>query len=504
MLSALAGTAQAGSDHGNLQAAADSLAKIVKSAKNIKDDFGRIRYIVDLVDEEVVLPKSATSKEEILKIKRESTENAVHKLIRDNAEAVEILGGTAYVGTSFFAYLTDKQAEKFAKDKRVRRITESTYDKTSALWVDVVNGGETVSWGWQAMRADIAPNPGFPIAAMVYVLDTGAEQHADLPSIYRTTSYQFRTPPFSGPWVVPSHWILPTGCWPHATRVTGIISATPYNSIGTRGIAPTANVTSIALGNLNYKLWTPPEYLNGAGNNGGDVCAGGTENYGSIPVERTISTLDHLYATNISSWVPAIVNMSFNGANYSHRADQTVGEKMKKLATPTDTWAGWNTGYRGALIIQSAGNNGDDACLYAYSDPSIPTDTIDGVLVVGGLNDNGVPASFTQEIEHWFNPAQPPQNPAISAGSSNHGACVDVWAPSSSIMSTWTGSHYQRLSGTSMAAPHVAAFAARLMQSSPVATSFQLEAAVRAMLVNPAGAFDNNVSPPRSIRMPRF
>lgn len=41
---------------------------------------------------------------------------------------------------------------------------------------------------------------------------------------------------------------------------------------------------------------------------------------------------------------------------------------------------------------------------------------------------------------------------------SNYGSCVDVWAPGTSIQSTWIGSQNQVhvLSGTSMAAPHFA------------------------------------------------
>ncbi|MDQ1122567.1 S8 family peptidase [Microbacterium trichothecenolyticum] len=109
---------------------------------------------------------------------------------------------------------------------------------------------------------------------------------------------------------------------------------------------------------------------------------------------------------------------------------------------------------QGYVMTSAAGNETDDACKYS------PGSATNGITV--GAIDS------TRTIA-WY---------------SNYGTCVTLFAPGSDITSTWIGSSTNTISGTSMATPHVAGLAARMLQEHPTWGTPEVKAA----LTSTAGA----------------
>jgi hypothetical protein len=119
---------------------------------------------------------------------------------------------------------------------------------------------------------------------------------------------------------------------------------------------------------------------------------------------------------------PAVINMSLGGPQSS-----ALNAAVEQAVS------------RGFIVVAAAGNSGSDAC-------SVSPVSARGVIGVGASTQSDSFASF-----------------------SNSGSCVDTLAPGTGIVSAWVGSggSSASLSGTSMAAPHVAGMAARIMQANP-------------------------------------
>jgi subtilisin family serine protease len=130
---------------------------------------------------------------------------------------------------------------------------------------------------------------------------------------------------------------------------------------------------------------------------------------------------------------PAVANMSLGGG-ISSSLDTAVSNSIAA----------------GVSYAIAAGNSSANAC--NYSPARVPT-----AITVGSTTSSDGRSSF-----------------------SNFGTCLDLFAPGSSITSTWSTSDTatNTISGTSMATPHVAGAAALYLQAQPTATAQQVRDAI--------------------------
>jgi len=136
-----------------------------------------------------------------------------------------------------------------------------------------------------------------------------------------------------------------------------------------------------------------------------------------------------LSPSNPNSKTQAVVNMSLGGG-----ASSSMDAAIAKLTNS------------GVTVVVAAGNDNGDAC--TKSPARAPS-----AITVGATTISDTKSSF-----------------------SNHGPCVDIHAPGSSILSAWIGSNTATYSasGTSMASPHVAGAAAIYVGLNPSASIAQV------------------------------
>lgn len=157
-------------------------------------------------------------------------------------------------------------------------------------------------------------------------------------------------------------------------------------------------------------------------------CTGGSAN------STIIAGIDWVAANRV---LPAVANMSLGGG-----ASSAIDTATNNLIS------------RGVTVVVAAGNDNQNACNFSPA-------RVSNAITVGSTASNDARSSF-----------------------SNFGSCVNIFAPGTSIRSTWSTSNTatNTISGTSMAAPHVAGAAALYLAGSPSASP----ATVRSHIYNRA------------------
>ena len=135
----------------------------------------------------------------------------------------------------------------------------------------------------------------------------------------------------------------------------------------------------------------------------------------------------------------------------------------------------------GIAVVFSAGNSGPGASTVTPP-KNINLDSVN-VFCVGNVNGNtaGYPISSSSS-----------RGPSLCGGTGTLLIKPEVSAPGTSIRSTWSGSTYSSISGTSMASPHVAGCIALLKQAAPGMTGKQLKAILLSTTTDLGAAGEDN------------
>lgn len=434
----------------------------------VRDETGRTEYIVTLDKAAAAAhSKIAPDTDRLPVFNRPEVRNLIHRMERDYGFVATQM--TSYVSNSFTALLDDDQIVKLQRDPRVTAIEANRYATFStAVWSDTVISNDTYSWGRQAM---IPSNTSSSLGSVVvYVIDSGVGYNGasmgsqELNVIQRVNA------------VRPADSAAAIGCYPHSSHVAGIIGARRDVTL-TVGVFPGVNMVSVSVLDPGTSDQNVMAYQTA---NGTIHC-----NNGPSSASTYLSALNWVWNDVATRNTVGIVNISSNGPFFGHTS--SVGQAMTSVSTP-------NPGYKGALVVQSAGNDYTDACTEAYDNAPYNNVSASNVIVVGALDAFGWPVQENTPTGGTNLFVNVPY--ASNEKASNWGPCVTMWAPGQKIISEFattsyvpaTGQYDQdnastyattvTLSGTSMAAPHVSGLAAYLKEQNGYTSPAAIKQAV--------------------------
>lgn len=434
----------------------------------LRDSAGRIDYMVDLRPEVALgYPRTLLKRSHFPSYHRSNGVNAVQSF--EAAYGFRAHSMTSWIGLSFTAYLDPSQVQRLKKDPAVESIVPneplefSAFNRLSddgAVWNDQydINNDRVTPWGTVAVNASHDQSSG---SVLVYVVDAGVGQHQDLNVVERVLPSQgIDCGTRSGLSPCTSMQLQATvSCYTHSTAVAGVIGAKGLKSWG---VNPNVNIVSVSTyygTEIIYPNCQPANLFNP----------------GSI--RAALDWVKSDISLRNPSGLTSVVNLSFNWVSPSLPGASKIMEAIADLSHPTSG--------PGALVVQSAGNQHEDACLHSYSSTAVN----DGVLVVGALNTHGQPVvPLTDNKGFWRDSAPFPNHEA----GSNYGSCVELWAPGDGLYMPMANpdngniqdgntlyTTYGFGSGTSFSAPHVAGLAAKLIETQGIQSPSAAEAAVR-------------------------
>ncbi|MFI7059671.1 S8 family peptidase [Kribbella sp. NPDC050124] len=223
----------------------------------------------------------------------------------------------------------------------------------------------------------------------------------------------------------------------HGTHVAGTVAAA-RNGVGIVGVAPNVRIASVKVVNNDGFIY--PEYA---------ICG------------FVWAAEHHMDVTNHSYFIDPFEFWC------KDTGDQGAVQEAVRRAVDYAT-------HRGVLSVAAAGNSNYDLA-NKTTDSNSPNDS---TPVTRTINNDCL--DMPTELPGVVTVASTTQAGARS-GFSNFGLNkIDVAAPGSSILSTvWPGGGYGRMSGTSMASPHVTGVAALMKSTHPWWGPKQLESALR-------------------------